>query len=250
MTEAMPKTSPPSKRPKLKSLPISALRIDHELQQRADGLDRATVRKYVRKMRQGETFPAITIGLLGKAHYLIDGWHRVAAYEQIGAVVAEAEVYRFQGRDEMMLFSLTQSNNRHGKSLTRKDKQAIWTRYVESEGYLTGRGTIKSSRMIAADLDHVYDQSTIWKKLKALNIDAPRDGIKEWSRDADYGDDDIEAFEDSDTNALSAFRDALQAARDHYSLLAEDDAKRMAIHETALLNRELEATVPAMRLDI
>jgi protein gp37 len=99
---------------------LQALTIDHSLQTRVDGIDADLVQRFVEDMGRGEVFPPIAVVQNGKAAWVWDGFHRVAAAQKLGLAELPAVVTHGTFEDAQDLaFSLP--NRKHGKPATRDD---------------------------------------------------------------------------------------------------------------------------------
>lgn len=84
-------------------------------------IDTAIVDEYAERMTAGDSFPPVVLfGTSAKA-WIGDGWHRVAASEQIGALDIDAEI-RPGGRIEALQHALG-VNRTHGLKRTNADKR-------------------------------------------------------------------------------------------------------------------------------
>jgi hypothetical protein len=102
----------------MKRLRLDLIRLDGGTQSRA-GIDADTVAEYAEAMTEDATFPPIIVFHDGKAYWLAEGFHRVAAARKIGAVDIPAEVCQ-GGRIEALRHSLG-ANGTHGRRRTQAD---------------------------------------------------------------------------------------------------------------------------------
>jgi hypothetical protein len=105
-----------------KAVPIrrELLTRDPEIAARA-ALDERTVERYVALMREGTEFPPLVVFDNGDKLFIADGFLRDAAAERASIEELPCEVRRGTRRDAQ-LFAI-QANGRHGKPLTRTDRQ-------------------------------------------------------------------------------------------------------------------------------
>lgn len=102
------------------ALPIDKIKLDGGTQSRAD-INKAVVEEYASIIRDGTDFPPVTVFFDGKKHWLADGFHRVAAYRQAGALEIPTAVHQGTRRDAV-LFSVG-ANAAHGLRRTNDDKR-------------------------------------------------------------------------------------------------------------------------------
>lgn len=104
-----------------KTLSLDAITCDDRAQVRVQPLDPATVDAYAEAMRGGAKFPPVTAFFDGKAHWLADGFHRVAAAREAGKREVPADI-REGGLREAILHAVG-ANDAHGLRRTRSDAQ-------------------------------------------------------------------------------------------------------------------------------
>jgi uncharacterized ParB-like nuclease family protein len=154
-------------------LPLSDVRERPDFQVRADGVDGRHVRVLEWTLEAGGALEPVKVARIGKALYLVDGFHRMEAARRAGRITIGAKVARMS-LEEARDFALL-ANTRHGKNLKPKDKARLFARYVELGKHLGPHGSVKPSRTIAAELDHVYSHETIRTKLKGLGVELDED---------------------------------------------------------------------------
>lgn len=99
--------------------------------QSREHLDAATVEDYAEKMREGETFPAITAFHDGTTFWIADGFHRHAA--AVMAAIEEIDVaVQTGGLRDAILFAVG-ANATHGLRRTNADKRRSVQRLLEDE---------------------------------------------------------------------------------------------------------------------
>lgn len=101
---------------------LSLDKIDREgsIQTRA-ATDMETVIAYADAMRDGETFPPVTVYRDGSRYYLADGWHRLLAVESLGKDKIEVEIVIGTQRDALL--HAIGANANHGRQRTMADKE-------------------------------------------------------------------------------------------------------------------------------
>lgn len=151
-------------------LPIDDARTHPSLQNRVDGLDVANLNKIVRTLAAGgEAREPIRVARVGKSLYVIDGFHRREAYLREGRTTIPALVAKMS-LQEAQEYART-ANVANGKPLSRFDKEALWKAYVGQRRHLDAEGSPRPSRVIEAELGHVWSHETIRKKLKADGVE-------------------------------------------------------------------------------
>lgn len=137
---------------------------DPELQVRR-GLSRATVRHYADLMRQGTEFPPVEVARVEDGTLvLVDGWHRMAAKEELGRPRVTALVTpmpRLQA-----IWAAAQANVAHGLQLKKHEERNVFRAYVRSKQHRTKGGGFKSYRQIEKELGVGRAHTTIrnWMK--------------------------------------------------------------------------------------
>ena len=99
---------------------LDAIELDVSIQCRAH-IDTAVVNEYAEAMTDGATFPPIMLFAADGKHYIGDGWHRVMASKQIGALGIPATVEP-GGRAAALKYALG-ANALHGHRRTNADKR-------------------------------------------------------------------------------------------------------------------------------
>lgn len=190
----------PGRQWKEEALALGDVREHKDLQGRVNGTNPATVRQYERVLKGGSTMEPVQVARIGKALYLLDGYHRLEAHRRAGMPTIRARVAKMS-LSEAKTEALT-ANTKHGKPLSRADKAQMFDRYVDSGKHVDEYGDTKACRAIAAELNHIYSYETIRQKLKALGV--PLNEAKEYpggykpysgSGSGNDDDDDIELGE-------------------------------------------------------
>jgi hypothetical protein len=99
---------------------LDAIVRDTSIQCRAT-IDIAVVNEYAEQMAAGAKFPPVVLFATNGKHWIGDGWHRIHASEQIGALDVDAEV-RAGGRMEALKHALG-ANDAHGNRRSNADKR-------------------------------------------------------------------------------------------------------------------------------
>lgn len=85
--------------------------------------DYRTVASYAESMLQGAVFPPVKVAESDGVFYLLDGWHRYRALKQLKQDKISAHVIDIP-REDWFAFAV-ESNMKHGKPMTLKDKIAV-----------------------------------------------------------------------------------------------------------------------------
>src|SRR5690606_14857996 len=128
---------------------IAALRRDPELQVRRR-VDPATVQKYATVLTSGNEMPPISVGVVDGVPLVLDGWHRLAAREQIGLHDVEATVQRCSRREAFWLAA--QANLRHGLPLKPSEQRAVFRAFIRARKHRKPNGGLMSYREITREL--------------------------------------------------------------------------------------------------
>lgn len=102
------------------TLAIDVIRRDGGTQPR-DQIDEGVAADYADALADGATFPPVTVFYDGATYWLADGFHRVAAHDQIGRSEIAADVRQGTQRDAV-LFSVG-ANASHGHRRSNADKR-------------------------------------------------------------------------------------------------------------------------------
>lgn len=103
------------------SLHIDSIRIDGGTQSRAS-INEATVAEYAEAMADPATvFPPVIAYFDGREYWLADGFHRLAAWRQIGRTDIPAEIR--QGDRRAAILHSVAANSAHGLRRTNDDKR-------------------------------------------------------------------------------------------------------------------------------
>lgn len=99
---------------------LSAIEMDHTIQCRAS-IDMATVNEYAERMLAKDEFPPVVLFGTRQKMWIGDGWHRIAAAQQVGSEDICADL-RTGGRADALKFALG-ANAVHGHRRTNADKR-------------------------------------------------------------------------------------------------------------------------------
>jgi hypothetical protein len=161
-----------------RDLRVTEVRERPGFQLRAGGLDRSHVNRLRLLLDDGEDLPAVKVAQVGEALYLVDGFHRLEAHRRAGLESVRAAVARMslpEAQEEARL-----ANTRHGKGLSRADKEKLWADFVAADGHRDAFGALKSPRALSAELNRVISHTTIRSKLKAMGLEGELEPVKPW----------------------------------------------------------------------
>jgi len=196
---------------KEETLALEAITLREDFQLRAGGIDRQHVRKLLGMLQAGKPLPPVKVARIGKALYLVDGFHRYFAHEDYGVSGIEASVARMSlegARGEAMV-----ANTTHGKALGRADKRKVWDAFVEAGGHLESPEVPKSSRVISAALNGMYSHETVRARLRELGLELNEGPtFKPWS-DGEVPEEEDEDLEGPAVDPLAA--EQTEEARGH-----------------------------------
>lgn len=150
-------------------LAIADVRAVPEAQPRVS-IDMDVVAAYAEELKSGAEFPPVVVFYDGTAYWLGDGWHRLAAYQAIGATRIPVD-RRTGGRRDAILYACG-ANAAHGLPRTNTDKRrAVETLLGDSEW------AKKSDRWIA-EKACVSDPfvGKIRAQLQTVSSSEPREG--------------------------------------------------------------------------
>lgn len=102
------------------SLRLAELVLDPKLQCRA-AMSQATVLEYVEGLKEGASFPPVSVVRVEGELLLVDGWHRHEAYRLAERTVIPATVRDGTRRDAVL--AAIQANRSHGLRRTQADKE-------------------------------------------------------------------------------------------------------------------------------
>lgn len=104
----------------VKALPISRIRCDGDTQPRAR-LNPVVVDQYAQSLAAGAKFPPVLVFDDGENMWLVEGFHRKAAHEQVGKKQIECEIRKGTLR-EAILYAIS-TNAEHGLQRTHDDRR-------------------------------------------------------------------------------------------------------------------------------
>jgi hypothetical protein len=150
-------------------LPIRDL-VRHEAFQVRTKLDPHTIARYAGILKNGGSFPPITVARIASpevkpkgrplavfdeidegALVLVDGYHRVEAHLAVGRNEVPANVVEASKHEALWLAA--SANLVHGLPLRARDLRRVFQGYVHAHRYKKANGDLKSYREIASDLN-------------------------------------------------------------------------------------------------
>lgn len=155
----------PGKRWEPAELPLGDVRVRPDFQFRVLGADSANLNRIVSTLQAGgEARDPVRVARIGKALYLVDGFHRLEAYRKAGRQTIPALVAKLSLEEARE--AARASNAMNGKGYSRADRQCIFDDYVAEGRHRDEDGRTKSSRTIEVELGGLYSHETIRKRLK------------------------------------------------------------------------------------
>ena len=118
------------------NISLSSIQRDTSIQTRAE-INMETVNSYAEAMTEGAEFPPVVLFGAKDKCWIGDGWHRVMAAEQIGAMDIPAEL-RDGGRIDALKHALG-ANAVHGQRRTNADKRRCVELAVKEFASLSSR---------------------------------------------------------------------------------------------------------------
>jgi hypothetical protein len=144
----------------VETLNISAVRRDGDTQCRL-GVNAKVVREYALQMEEGAGFPPVRVWFDGRYYWLSDGFHRIAALEQLGRQKVDAEVH--DGNRIEAQWDGFGSNSIHGLRRSNADLLTSIVRAVEHPN-----ATNLSQRQIAKHLG--IPEATLRRAMRKLRV--------------------------------------------------------------------------------
>lgn len=189
-------------------LPVERVREHGAFQVRLRGIDDVSVKRIMATLGAGgDTRDPIRVAHIGQAYYVVDGFHRLAAYrsglrETIPSLVAKMSLP--EAKEAARGY-----NAMNGRKLSQDDKRALWESYLARGDHRDAMGVPKKARAISVELGGMWSHETVRQKLRAageLDDDVEFDGAyKPFDSDSDP-EDDLEAdLVDEAAKGLLAF---------------------------------------------
>ena len=118
------------------------------------------VKRYADLMKSGVTLVAITLARCDGVLLLIDGWHRLAAMEQVGQSYTDATIIECNRQQAQWMAA--KANLTHGVQLRPNEYRNVFKAYVTARQHLKGRGRLKSYREIGVEIGRAYTTIRNW----------------------------------------------------------------------------------------
>ena len=131
----------------MKTLELKQIRIDGGTQPRVE-MDQDVLAEYAELLRNGTTFPPVTVFFDGVAYWLADGFHRYHAHRMVGhdSIAVDGQD---GGLREAILYSVG-ANTEHGLRRTNEDKRkAVETMLTNDIVSKDNEGIPRSDRGVA-----------------------------------------------------------------------------------------------------
>ncbi|RVN11146.1 hypothetical protein CN120_02335 [Sinorhizobium meliloti] len=138
---------------------IRRIRRDASYQVRRK-LDQVTVKRYVGVFLAEKEMPPIKVALVNDVPHLVDGWHRLAALEQIGRTATRAMVIETTEREAKWLAA--SANMEHGLALKPGEVRAVFRAFVRARKHRNARGVLLSYREIGFELGKPHTTVRNW----------------------------------------------------------------------------------------
>jgi hypothetical protein len=122
-------------------------------------LDPRTVNRYAAVYRSGNTMPPVKLAKISGTPVLVDGWHRIAALEQIGRATVKAEIT--ETTQEEARWMAAQANMEHGLPLKMTEMRKVFRAYVQAGRHKATKRRLKSYRDMADELGGIRSYNTI-----------------------------------------------------------------------------------------
>lgn len=142
-------------------LSINEIHRDPEFQIRAK-TDRGTITRYVNVLKSGGEMPPVTVARVDGVFILVDGFHRMAAFEALGRSKIDAEVHETTHREALWMAG--KANMKHGLPLKTPELRLVFKAYVRAGQHKAGRGKLKSYREIGEAIGKSHSTIRNWMK--------------------------------------------------------------------------------------
>lgn len=160
----------------LRILKLKQVRWDPEFYPR-EFFDNATAKNYAKAMKMGEKFPSIVVAQIDKAFYLVDGLHRLKANELNGVDHVQVWVNKDVKSRKDLYVEAVRLNAKHGRALTRRDKEVIIKKLRELE--------VEEAEITKLILSPISDFKPVdyGKFRRSVGVRRPQSGPRSRSRD-------------------------------------------------------------------
>lgn len=149
-------TPQPSKRVRISLLQLT---VSEDFQIRSK-LDARTINRYANAIKSGRELPPVRVALVDGVPILVDGFHRVAAQELLGATTVEAELV--EATYQQAQWMAASANLEHGLPLKPKEIREVFRVFIRTGQHRKGKGKLKSYREIGRELGCAYTTIRNW----------------------------------------------------------------------------------------
>ena len=149
-------------------------------------LNQARVRQYRSVYKSGaKTMPPIELADVRGTLYLVDGWRRLAAQEELGWHEVEATVKKMTASDAE--WQAAAANLTHGEALKKPERRLAFNKFIKTRRHKNSNGNTMSYREMATafggDPSHVTVRSWIKADHPVVFKALEKNRNGEWSRD-------------------------------------------------------------------
>jgi hypothetical protein len=153
------KQSAPDTNKDIKKVSIKDILKDSRFQVRLK-LDESIVGRYLAVYKSGHPMPPIKLAQVNGTLLLVDGWHRLAALEQLNeSRTIDAEIIEATEREAFWLAA--EANLQHGLPLKTVEIREAFRVYIKAKKHRNEHGSLKSYRQIAQELGGLKHYGTI-----------------------------------------------------------------------------------------
>lgn len=165
-------------------VPLVAI-IKHQPFQVRKALDKTAVRRYGEMTRAGKVAPPIKIAMIRGSHYLLDGWHRMAAGalttagDDVLALVASMT-------DKQAMWEAANANTAHGVPLKPSEIRGLFGAFIRSGQHRKAKGVLMSYREMGDALGKPHttirnwveaDFPKLFRSLRVADVGNPSPGM-------------------------------------------------------------------------
>lgn len=143
----------------IESVKIALITKDAKLQVR-NKLNASAVKRYANLMKAGTKLDPIRIARVDDMLLLVDGWHRLAAHDELRRTFVDAEV--ISATRHQAVWMAASANLEHGLQLKSAELRNVFRAYISSRQHSQGKGRIKSYREIGVDLGKGHTTIRNW----------------------------------------------------------------------------------------
>jgi hypothetical protein len=138
---------------------LAHLTISEDIQVR-QRLEPITVTRYANAIRSGQELPPVSVARVDGVLILVDGFHRVAAHQSLGASEVDAELVEAT-LDEARWMAAS-ANLLHGLPLRNSELRLVFQVFVSTRQHRKGKGKLKSYREIGLELGRPHSTIRNW----------------------------------------------------------------------------------------